>query len=366
MGTKYILSSDTIIYKDSEKVWVFRRGIWNYYETIINLEDEQENVINCIQYCFSKLQEGEVIDIEDIESKFNLSDLDLSKVKKIFNELINENLVISEEHYKTVHQIIYNMLNIRNITKFKKENIRIILYSDNFFVRDLINLFLKDIKNISVEIMPDETYTKIANLNLIENVDGLEMLTKLDEIKQILMGYDAVGIIMSRPSILFLLNLNRILIQLKIPMSIGILDGPFIHIMSLHPPYTACFEDFELRLRARLTETQAYLKFIKLSDKYSKNTIKEYDNRNIILNILASMVISETILLSALNTSKLLGKSLSIYIPTFEIQIQDILRSPTCPACGIINSIQEPVYINTSNFIQNLLEKLSGEKSEKY
>ena len=53
--------------------------------------------------------------------------------------------------------------------------------------------------------------------------------------------------------------------------------------------------------------------------------------------LLCAFLVNEAVLLRSLGTSRFLGRALSIYLPTYEMQAQDVLRIGTCPACGHVS-----------------------------
>ena len=56
-------------------------------------------------------------------------------------------------------------------------------------------------------------------------------------------------------SLVFLRNLNRVLVQTSQVLSLSLLDGPFTTVFTIKPPETGCFECFEQRLLARMEES---------------------------------------------------------------------------------------------------------------
>lgn len=52
---------------------------------------------------------------------------------------------------------------------------------------------------------------------------------------------------------------------------------------------------------------------------------------------LTVLAVTEGYLHAAVGTSRLSGRVLGIHLPTLEIQAQDLLRMPSCPACGRVS-----------------------------
>ena len=55
-----------------------------------------------------------------------------------------------------------------------------------------------------------------------------------------------------------------------------------------------------------------------------------------LLNMLVNIAVSEAYTFKRIGVSKFTGRLLTIYMPTMEIQVQDLLRVPYCSACGAI------------------------------
>lgn len=153
-------------------------------------------------------------------------------------------------------------------------------------------------------------------------------------------------------------NINRVSIELKKPIIMSFIDGPFITTLSTLPPKTGCLECFEQRILSRLEDHVLYHKFIesdfKPSDECHKSIIP-------LLNIMTNMVISEGFLINNFNTCKIEGRVLSIFVPTLEIQSQDLLRVPFCQACGNISKAKlKEINISTRNIVDGILEDINS------
>jgi thiazole/oxazole-forming peptide maturase SagC family component len=53
-----------------------------------------------------------------------------------------------------------------------------------------------------------------------------------------------------------------------------------------------------------------------------------------LMSWLTVLAVTEGYLHASVGTSRLSGRVLGIHVPTLEIQAQDLLRMPSCPACG--------------------------------
>src|SRR5947209_1204817 len=149
-------------------------------------------------------------------------------------------------------------------------------------------------------------------------------------------------------------NLNRLLIRAEKPLILGMVDGPFLVVFSALANETGCFECFEQRMLARLEDTAVYHDFIRARAQGEGNDIWRAPQ----MHTLVSAVLSEAYLYTTLGLMRLAGRLINVYLPLLEIQIQDLLRVPYCPACGhIAQAKMDELYTSTRRIVNDLVRK---------
>lgn len=141
------------------------------------------------------------------------------------------------------------------------------------------------------------------------------------------------------------------------PLVLSLLDGPFISLMTIKGNETACYECFENRVMARLLDIPAYRNFVKETGGTMKKRNKTYATP--ILQTMASVALFEALLYANVNKAKMAGRLLNIYVPLMEIQVQDLLRVPFCPACGhIAKASYEEMYTSSKQIVNKLIDTI--------
>lgn len=347
---RYVLNEGVRIYRTNNEIRV-RKGVWSFWEMVINLVGEDMKVKGVINDIFEKLQEGKVIDTENLSP--NLPKEKIVGITRVLREMQEGGLLITPEERSHLHKITeillgyyYPELNI------KKPN-AILFFSDMDYPKKIA----QDIGNhlgLNIEVLKKDVFDEILNIDLTTKVDYIDYLENLNKYSEYFSGYDCLVGCLSEPYVKFLRNLNRIVVKIEKPVSLGMMDGPFMHVLTVHPPETGCLECFENRIMARLEELEVYHKFIE-----SQNNILPKLEYTPVAHILTAMTISEALLLSIAQKSKFMGRVLSVYIPTLEIQCEDILRLPYCPACGAVAKGQaKEMYLSSKALINKLLEEI--------
>jgi hypothetical protein len=148
-----------------------------------------------------------------------------------------------------------------------------------------------------------------------------------DDLLAALEGCGAVIAHLGRSSVVHLRALNIVAVEQSVPIVVGIIDGPFASIIGVESPRTGCLECFEQRSLARLEDHVSYHDFLRQAS--AKTTqVSAVDS------LVAAFLANEAVILQALGTSRFIGRALSIYLPTYEMQAQDVLRISTCQRCG--------------------------------
>jgi len=100
---------------------------------------------------------------------------------------------------------------------------------------------------------------------------------------------------------------------------------------------------------------------VKATTEQAGTISRENDGKSFspMIGLLISAVLSEGFLTSSIRINKLSGRILNIYLPTLEIQVQDLLRVPYCPACGNIAAGEmNEHYTSARKVIDRMLEKI--------
>lgn len=325
-----------------DKNIVVRKGIWNTTDGYIpfSLLKNTEVFLNIIK----KLDDGVGVTDEDID---NLDKND----QTIFFDMLKEDFIINS-NLDSAENIV-NVLIGRN-QKINKKAIHFTLITDSDFVSENIDSLSKNY-NYSYNLINKDIINKLSDINLLSQINSLDFeKTKL--LYRNILGDTPIFVILSKPNIALLRNINR-LINEKQPLFIGVIDGPFMIFLTLLPGVTACWECFEQRMMSHIQDHTLYNKFSEIKVNNSVNP-----TYNLHLIHLLSMGLQEIIVWSHLKMSKFMGRVLSLYLPTYEFHFHDVNRTASCKRCGYIAK-QTSSDLNIS--IQNIIDKLLHDGKDK-
>jgi bacteriocin biosynthesis cyclodehydratase domain-containing protein len=127
---------------------------------------------------------------------------------------------------------------------------------------------------------------------------------------------------------------NRVGLAHRIPWLHAAVDGPFLLIgPTVVPHRSPCFECLEMRVTMNLRENASYQSYKSaLVDRQVRSG--DLPLEPALAGMIASHAALETINFCLTGTSFTVGKLLAIHLPTMEFAFNEILRVPTCPACG--------------------------------
>jgi bacteriocin biosynthesis cyclodehydratase domain-containing protein len=129
-------------------------------------------------------------------------------------------------------------------------------------------------------------------------------------------------------------SINRICLELRTPWLHAALDGPFLFVGPLTVPNrSACFDCFETRVMMNLRESANYQRYKRaIVERIVKAGAVPVEP--VVSNILAGHTAIEALNYLLTDHSSLIGKVLSIYLPTMEFTYHDVLRVPNCRSCA--------------------------------
>ncbi len=342
-------NSNNLVFRDNVSVYDnganeirLRMGVLNYEEAELDLSTLTENLAAFMRKVFNALQSEEGYNEETINEVL-LEPYEKEVVQSLLNELRATNYITSIETKGIDEELTLALLGYlqhEEIESGDDANKKQVLFfaDDEYTVNSAISLAKE--MNFTLNIMDVQTMQEIKNADLTSNMDGLSRVQQMSHFEEMFKKYDAVVGCMKNLSIILMRNLNRICMEVEIPIVLTFIDGPVVCALATNPYSTGCLECFELRALARLEDHVQYHNFVKVEKNSSKYTSKGSKGLVPLLNLLVNLAVSEAYLIRKIGVSKFTGRLLTIYLPTLEIQAQDILRVPFCPACGAVSKIK--------------------------
>lgn len=316
--------TDNLCKKNADlNAYVIRSGIWNHMEIVLYREEFESNDSNyeLMVDILERLFEGEIVDLDN-------EDIDL------YSQNIMEQLVA------------YNVIKEIKDSDLKPAVGRTLVIVEDEFIK-LADAF----KNDDEVIVGVDHMMSFFNEGNLLSAEYLQKNKVLIDIKEYLSDYKQLKVILSKPKINFLENINRTTLSLDIPWCVAYIDRSIATFASFNSKYTACFECLEQHNSIRMDNYVSYLNYKKEENIYVEKSISKSDF--MFLNALLNKI-------NDINhydiSSTLEGKIISIYLPNFEIYSENMMRSPICQACGYI-SVEKATNYNarTENIIAEIL-----------
>lgn len=355
--------SNVSIYYNGDSEIRLRKGVWNFEEVAINLNYVSENLAKAIKEIFSNIDENIEYSLEKVNTDCELSVDEFMNLSSMLEELHSQNY-LCDETTNNIDLILKDIIggSISKRFGFYQSNsfAPILLLCDNTIVADTIVRQGEDL-SMPIKTVSDIMIDKLMSLD-ISNMDPLTTKENLSEIVSELDIYPSFLIVLEKPNMKLIRAFNRALKIMNKSATLVMLDGPFVTMTTVKPPETGCLECFENRVVARMEEMSIYQNFV----SQSKFEQKDYTYVTPILNTFAMLGLQEMLLILATGKSKFIGRVLSIYLPLFEVQIQDLLRIPVCPACGAFACAEfEEMYTSTQNIVGKLVDKVILTRNKK-
>ena len=353
------LYDNASIFFNSDDEIRFRKGIWNFEEASLYLGDLESNMKEVMIFIANEFLDDKVISFDDIVKKFSLNENDSNLLNDIISSLIGNRFLEYDDKKNNMLNTVYEFIgeyfyDIPDESKVQKNKIMFI--SDNDRLKDYARLTSEDLY-MNVDMMNIDDIKKIEKSNLTDTTDAIESIEKQKELLKLFDGISCVVVSVEKPRLNLLRNINRLLLEKSIPIVISILDGPFLNITTIKGKETACYECFENRVVARNESLTVYNNFVKQTMNFKTKNKRTYITP--ILQSFTSIALYEAFLFAAIGKCKLAGRVINVYIPMIEIQVQDLLRVPFCPACGHISRAKyNEMYTSSKEVIEKFSSKV--------
>lgn len=360
-STKYSLEADVhLIINDAEIR--LRKGIWNYEEGSITLEGCSQEFSRCLKETFMAMN-GNGFSLDSF-NEYVLEPFEREQAETIVSQLAEAGFIV-EENDKLLHQQITRILT-GGINLFEDDGDfyiegekSVVFYTDNDSVRKKWSDLVKS-HRIKAKMMSDEQASMLRTVDLTTNIDSLTTNENIDLMGKWIEDAHAIVICVSQLSVCFMRNINRLSINKGVPVTLAFIDGPTINLLSTKPYKTGCLECFERRALSRLEDHVQYARFIE-ETRAEMGTTKKNQSSVLLMDLLANLSFAEGFMYSVIGASRFAGRLLSIYLPTLEIQMQNILRAPFCEACGTVSKAQfRELNISSRKIIDDLSSRVFG------
>jgi thiazole/oxazole-forming peptide maturase SagC family component len=347
------------IYFNGQDEIRIRKGIWNYEEAILALGEADRHLRQALVGVFDLLDRGEMLDVDSFIRQEKHAPEVAAQIRQIIDTLRAQHYLQAEDD-RAANLLLYDLLGgtIANRYVYGVQPLRPILFvGDTAAIKDHAARLAGEI-GLPISVMTEGDFASITRLDLTTRFDGYTTHEQLDCVTKLIAPYAAIVGCMERPHVTLLRNLNRALIQTSTPLSLALLDGPFTSVFTIKPPETGCFECYELRLMARMQDIAAYRQFV---DHTRGRTMEAAPKTYLtpLMYSLAAQVLFEGFLITSIGKAKLAGRLLNTYLPIMEIQVQDLLRVPFCPACGFVSKAhRDEMYTSTKKIVDQVLERV--------
>ncbi|MFC5888627.1 hypothetical protein ACFP0N_27025 [Kitasatospora aburaviensis] len=304
-----------------------RWGIWNFSEVNVDLRAESPAVRAAMTALFARLAAGEPAD-EFVAEAVDLTPVERANLRLAVNELRQAGFLAHDrpsEHGAEMARALLGNLDLYGAGESVDATVGFAADSPS------ATAYLAgqaETLGVPLEPLPADFLDGLRSADLTSGMGGLAAADALKRLSAAVEHCDSLVVHLGQASILTLRNLNRLVCHLEKPVVVGLVDGPFATVVGAESPRTGCLECFEQRSLARLEDHIGYHAFV------GAGAAAGTGRANGVESLICAHLVNEAVLLRSLGTSRFLGRALSVYLPTYEMQAQDVLRIGTCPACG--------------------------------
>lgn len=353
-----MLSDGVHIYYNGADELRLRKGIWNFEEAVLSLDGLSEEHKESLVTLFTMLQNGRRVDAKHFPNEENLTQLEQEQVDEMLHAL-QSNDYVSDGEDADGRRLLNRLLGgtdeyVANSASNRKP---VLFFADSKSIADYAVMLAREI-DLPLTVMTQEDFRLIEGFDLTTKFDAYGTSQQFESARQVVEPFGCIVGCLERPHIVFLRNLNRVLVQTSQALSLSLLDGPFTTIFTIKPPETACFECFEQRLLARMEDMSAYHEFVAQTSGLPRSQTKVHASP--LMHSLAAQALFEALIVHRIGKAKLAGRVLNTYVPLMEIQVQPLLRVPFCPACGFVAQARmEEMYSSSKKIVDRVIDRIA-------
>jgi thiazole/oxazole-forming peptide maturase SagC family component len=354
----YRLADGVRVHRGGDEIR-FRRGVWSHQEATLRLSGQPAPVVAFLTAACDALANGRELDLERICHDHAVGAEQMAEYRGLMDSLTQQRF-LRQASEKAAAGMVAALLG-GAVTGFEGQARAprpALFFTDSEYARNSAGALAREL-NFPLDVMDSHVLQELAAADLTTRTDAVDYVEAISRYEKVFHPYTCVLGCVASPNLSMLRNLNRLLIQAEKPLVLGLIDGPFITALSAIATDTGCFECFEQRMLARLEDLAAYQQFV---DANSGNGAPAGAWAATQLHSLVSVVLSEGYLYSTVGMMRLAGRVVNVYLPLLEIQVQDLLRVPYCPACGYVARAQmNEMYTSTRRLVGEMLRRVQVE-----
>jgi thiazole/oxazole-forming peptide maturase SagC family component len=353
-----MLSDGVHIYYNGADELRLRKGIWNFEEAILTFDGLSKDHKDSLVKLFMLLQDGRSVDIERLLNEENLTQLEQQQVGEMLDALCSTDY-LSDGEDADGRRFLNQLLGGADEYALSggSSDEPVLFFADTQSIKDYAVMLAREI-HLPLTVMTHEQFRLVELADLTTNFDAYSTRVQLKSVRQIVEPFGCIVGCLERPHIIFLRNLNRVLVQTSQALSLSLLDGPFTTVFTIKPPETGCFECFEQRLLARMEEMPSYHQFVAHNRAVPRLETKLHASP--LMHSLAAQALFEGLTVQKIGKAKLAGRVLNTYVPLMEIQVQPLLRVPFCPGCGFVAEARmEEMYSSSRKIVDRVVDRIA-------
>ncbi|HYY95080.1 MAG TPA: hypothetical protein VE713_11225 [Pyrinomonadaceae bacterium] len=357
----YALREGVRVFRSGEEVR-FRKGVWSYSEAAVRLAGQGERAAAFFGAVYEALVRGGEADTDEIARAVGARDEESAAYRDVLDELRRQSF-LRDAREQDAARVVSALLGggFGGVEEYASRAARpVLFYADSAYARDAAKGLARAV-GLPLDVMDDRAASELAQADLTTRTDAVGHAEAMARLGRIFHDYSCVLGCVATPNLTLLRNMNRLLVEAEKPLILGLVDGPFMSLLATLATQSGCFECYEQRMLARLEDMTVYQQFVEATaagggaDAASEPFAPP-------LHLLMAAVISEGYLYSSLSMLRLAGRILNVYLPLLEIQTQDLLRVPYCPACGFISKAQmDEMYTSSKRLVGEMLARVELE-----
>jgi thiazole/oxazole-forming peptide maturase SagC family component len=354
----YALNEGVRVFRSGDEIR-FRKGVWNFNEAVVRLIGQPEPVTRYFGAVYEALAAGGEADAAALGRDQGASPEELAGYVELLENLKRQQFLHSADQ-RDVTRVVSALLggNLSGFEQYVGTPRSVLFLADGAAARNAAKSLAAEI-GLPLDFLDEATVRELALADLTTRTDAVQYMETLGRFEKLFAPYACVLGCVAAPNLSLLRNLNRVLIQAEKPLILGLIDGPFLCVLSTLATQSGCFECFEQRLLARLEDTVVYHQFVQATAGGAPGGGPWMAPA---AHMLTAAVLSEGYLYATLSMLRLAGRIINVYLPLLEIQVQDLLRVPYCPACGFLSKAEmNEMYTSTQRLVSEMLAKVEIE-----
>lgn len=211
----------------------FRRGVWNYTEAVLNMSGQPPEIATFFTQAAEALILDGGVDLDTVARNTGTPPAKLEAYAAVLDDLVQSQFLAradADEGAEIIRALFGGAAS--SYAEPTGTASPVAFFADTDYAAAATARSIGAEVNLPMDVIGQDVLADLAAVDLTTRNEAIGHSQDLHRLRKQFDGYSAVMGCLAQPSMTLLRNLNRVLVAAEKPLILGLVDGPFVTVLS--------------------------------------------------------------------------------------------------------------------------------------